>query len=265
MLGQADRLRNAVSEQKDGNSVERCSHVRRRRMRCRAFSPIPLPSSSEYSWIGFWSQWPLTGARGDDLRRVPEATVTIWLVGIGLLLLRAMCRRREIAVRLALGVSWGRLARQFLTEASLLAALGGSVALTGVALGTAWLQRIILPEMRWEPVAAPDPTVLAVAGLSIIGTAFAAGLAPLLYARSGIAGALREGSLRGHGRRPRMQVVLLALQGALSALLLVGAGLFIRSLQKAETVDIVFDRHVLAVQLDLSGTGRGSADQAAFF
>jgi putative ABC transport system permease protein len=222
---------------------------------------------------------PLTGGLGDDLRPVPEARVTVWLVGVacallaiacsnvaGLLLLRAMQRRREIAVRLALGAGWGRLARQFLTETTLLALLGGLVAGIAIALGGALVQRIILPSLAWDPVAVIDTRVLAVAGACIICTALAAGMAPICYARSGIMTALHEGSPTGSGRRFRMQAVLLAIQGALSVVLLVGAGLFVRSLHNANTVDIGLDRdNVLAVQIDFSGTGRTRAGEAAFF
>lgn len=221
----------------------------------------------------------VTGALGRNLRPIPEARVSVWLVGVafvllaiacsnvaGLLLLRAMRRRREIALRLALGVSRWRLTRQFLIESSILALLGGLVAVFFVAAGGAWLQRSILPAMAWEPIALIKPSVLAVAGLCIIGTTFAAGLAPVYYARSDGVSALRSGFLRGPARRPRMQGILLAVQGALSVVLLVGAGLFLRSLNNIETVDIGLDRdNVLAVQIDFAGTGRTADGVGLFF
>lgn len=222
---------------------------------------------------------PMTGGLGDNLRPVPEARVTMWLVGVaclllaiscsnvaGLLLLRAMRRRCEIAVRLALGVSWGRLARQFLTESSILALFGGLVAVLAVVLGSAWLHRLILPTMAWEPAIVMDMSFLAVAVACIVLAIVAAGTAPLFYVRSGIVSALHQGSLGRPGKLPRLQSVLLAVQGALSVVLLVGAGLFVRSLHNAQTVDIGLDRdNVLAVQLDFAGTGRTRADEAAFF
>ena len=222
---------------------------------------------------------PVTGALGDNLRPIPEASVTVWLVGVaivlvgiaclnvaGLLLLRALRRRREIAVRLALGVSRGRLALQLLTESSLLAVLGGMSAILTVAWGGAWLQRIILPAMAWEPAALIHPSVLAMASLSTLAAILAAGVSPLWYTRSNALSALHDGSRSGFGRRPRIQSALLVTQGALSVVLLIGAGLFVRSLHNMRTLDIGLDRdEVLVVQLDFSGTGRSDADIAAFF
>ena len=222
---------------------------------------------------------PITGGLGEDLRTIPEARIAAWLVGVafllltiacanvaGLLLLRAIRRRREIAMRLALGASRRRLALQLLTESSILALLGGCAALLTVVWTGAWLQRRLLPAMAWEPSTFFDPSVLATAGLCVIGAACAAGMAPLYYARADGVWALRDGGTRGPAKRPRMLSALIAVQGALSVVLLVGAGLFLRSVHNARTVDIGLDRDsVLTVQIDFSGTGRSAADVAAFF
>jgi putative ABC transport system permease protein len=221
----------------------------------------------------------LGGGLGGDLQRLPEARITTWLVGIafvllaiacsniaGLLLLRAVARRRELAMRFALGASRRRLALQLLTESSLLAVLGGVAAALAVIWAGAWLQRTILPSMAWEPTRVVEWSVISVAVLCVIAAALCAGMAPLWYVRADDTSAVRDGVLRGPQKRPRMLTGLLAVQGALTVVLLVGAGLFLRSLHNARTEDLGLDRdNVLAVNIDFSGTGRPVAEVAAFF
>lgn len=222
---------------------------------------------------------PITGGLGSDLRPIPEARVTAWLVGVaavlvaiaclnvaGLLLLRAMRRRREIAIRLALGISRWRLARLLLTESLVLALLGGAAAFAALILSRAWLQRTILPAMAWEPAAIVSPGVLAVAAAATLVTAFAAGISPLWYMVHDALPAVQGRILGAPGRRSRLQGGLLAAQGALSVILLVGAGLFLRSLHNATTLDIGLDRdNVLSVRVDFTATGRSPDDVARFY
>ena len=99
-----------------------------------------------------------------------------------------------------------------------------------------------LPAMAWEPTGAVDLSVISIAALCVFAAAFSAGMAPLWYARVDGTSALRDGVLRGPGRRPRMLTGLLAVQGALTVVLLVGAGLFLRSLHNARTADLGLDR-----------------------
>ena len=222
---------------------------------------------------------PVTGGLGSDLRPIPEARVTAWLVGVavvlvaiaclnvaGLLLLRAMRRRHEIAVRLALGISRSRLARLLLTESLALALLGGAAAFAMLILSRAWLQRTILPAMAWESAAVVNPSVLAVAAAATLLTAFAAGVGPLWYVVRDALPAVHGRVLDAPGGRSRLQGGLLAAQGALSVILLVGAGLFLRSLHNATTLDIGLDRdNGLSVRVDFTGTGRGPDDVARFY
>ena len=222
---------------------------------------------------------PVTGGLGSDLRPIPEARVTAWLVGVavvlvaiaclnvaGLLLLRAMRRRHEIAVRLALGISRSRLARLLLTESLVLALLGGAAAFAMLILSRAWLQRTILPAMAWESAAVVNPSVLAVAAAATLLTAFAAGVGPLWYVVRDALPAVHGRVLDAPGGRSRLQGGLLAAQGALSVILLVGAGLFLRSLHNATTLDIGLDRdNGLSVRVDFTGTGRGPDDVARFY
>ena len=222
---------------------------------------------------------PVTGGLGSNLRPIPEARVTAWLFGVavvlvaiaclnaaGLLLLRAMRRRREIAVRIALGISRGRLARLLLTESLMLALLGGAASLAVVILTRAWLQRTILPAMAWEPAAIVNPGVLAVAVAATLATALAAGLSPLWYVGRDALPAVQGRILDAPARRPRLQSALLAAQAALSVMLLVGAGLFLRSLYNAATLDIGLDRdNVVSVRVDFTGAGRGPDDVARFY
>ncbi len=220
----------------------------------------------------------VTGALGYDARRIPEGTVAVWLVGVAivllavacanvasLLLLRALRRRREIAVRLALGMSRRRLSALLFTESLLLAMLGGAASVVVIVWGGAWARRVLLPGMVGES-AGVDWRMLGVAAACVTATALVTGLVPALQTRGMGTAGLREGAQHGATGRSTLYWGLLVAQTALSALLLVGAGLFLRSLHRVTTTDLGLDtRNTWLVRVDFTGTGRGARDVAAFF
>ena len=172
----------------------------------------------------------------------------------GMLMARAAGRRREVAVRLAIGATRGRLARQMLTETLLLFAGG---ALLGVLL-TRLLQSMLLSVMPELPVPLViempmDVRVLTFALLLSLAAALAAGLAPALQAsRPDVVRALKaEGAAAG--TRLRLRSAFLVGQVALSLLLVLTAGLFLRSLSRASAIHPGFDAaHVDVAMLDVS-------------
>ncbi len=173
-----------------------------------------------------------------------------------LLLARAAARRREIAVRLAVGASRGRLVRQLLTESLALALVAG-----GAGLLVAFWARDIFGAFL-PPISAPvnldfaiNPLVLGFAvGLSFL-TAILFGLVPALQAsRPELVPALKDDIGAGPAHRGRLQGTLVVAQIALSLVSLVCAGLFVRSLQSARAADVGFTdpQQVLLVDTDLA-------------
>jgi len=164
----------------------------------------------------------------------------------GLLLARAAARQREIAIRLAIGASRGRLMRQFLTESLLLASLGAGLGL----LIAGWLARqlFLLFLNGRDPLmsVAPDWRVAGFTAAVAAACCFLAGLAPALHAvRASVNPALKEVRGRGTGRLGQSLVVA---QLSISMVLLVGAALFIGTLLKLQRVERGFDpRGVLIV------------------
>lgn len=219
-----------------------------------------------------------TGALGSDGRRIPEGTVAVWVTGVAgillivacanvasLLLLRALRRRREIAVRLALGMSRRRLTAMLLTESAMLALLGGAAAAVVVRLGGAWVRGMLLPGMIGEDAGTDWHTVAVAAGM-VVAVALATGLVPVLQTRMDPAHGLRDGGGRGATRRSTLYRGLLVAQTALSTVLLVGAGLFLHSLHRVTTADLGLDtEHGIVVQVDFAGTGRTGRQRIAFF
>ena len=163
----------------------------------------------------------------------------------GLLLVRAAGRRTEIGVRLALGATRGRIVAQLLTEAA-----GLSLAAGGIGLLLAWqvtrlLTAIRVTIARGAPVTVDvglDGRVLAFSFLVTVITGIVFGLTPALEAsRSDLVAALKDGEIRRGLGQSRVRNVLLAAQVALSMVLIVGGGLFVRSLQHARHIDLGFD------------------------
>jgi len=158
-----------------------------------------------------------------------------------LLLARATGRQKEIAIRLAMGAGRRRLVRQLLTESVLLALAGAVVGFGLAALAASALSRFELPLPF--PIVFDfhvDLRVLAfTVGLSFL-TALLFGLAPALRAtRLDLVTALKsESTILGRFRRVSLRNSLVVVQVALSLVLLVGAGLFLRSLQSASSIDI---------------------------
>ncbi len=176
-----------------------------------------------------------------------------------LLLAQAMARRREVAVRVAVGASRSRLIRQLLTESLALAALAGALGLAMAFWGRDALQ-MLLPAVPF-PVGFDvnlDGRVLLFAILVTAATAMAFGLVPALQAsRPDLVRTLKDEIGEGTGGRGRLQAALVVVQVALSLVTLVSAGLFVRSLGAVRSVDTGMsglDR-VLLVGTDLRLTG----------
>lgn len=158
-----------------------------------------------------------------------------------LLVARAMQRRREIAVRLALGISRGRLVAQLLIESLVLALIGAALgALIGV-WGGGVLRNNLMPETHWA--GAPfDLRVATYTALVAVTVGLLAGLAPALQSTSpDLTSSLKSSARDGASHRSRLRMVLMAAQAALSVVLLAGGGVFIESLRHVKAIDLGYD------------------------
>ena len=160
-----------------------------------------------------------------------------------LLLVRGMSRRAELAIRSALGAQRNRIVRQLLTESILLSGMGGLLGLVVSYLGAHALLALAFPNQQNMPVAAsPSPLVIGFAFALSLVTGIVFGLAPaLMAARTQPADALRSNARTTAHGASYLQRALVVLQAALSLVLLVAAGLFAQSLNKAENVDMKLD------------------------
>jgi predicted permease len=187
----------------------------------------------------------------------------------GLLVARAAVRRRETAVRQALGAGRARLVRQWLTESVLLSCLGGAAGL----LLALWANDLVVSYASGTPVASLDLRldyrVLAFTSLTSVGAGIAFGLAPALQAsRLDIVTALKteDALARAGSRRSRLRAAFVTAQVTLSVVLLVCAGLFIRSLWKAHAIDPGFRvERALTVPVDLGLLRYKSEEGRAFY
>jgi predicted permease len=192
---------------------------------------------------------------------VPAASLIMVVVGVVLLiacanlasflLARAMDRRKEIAVRLALGATRGRLVGQLLTETVMLALLGGVV---GVVLALGLLRLLVTVDLPFPiPITLDlslDANVLAFSLAASLAAGLFFGLAPALQGTNpSLAPTLRDESAGAGGKPGRLMLrnTLVAAQVALSMVLLVCSGLFLRSLQATRAVDPGFGREPAAV------------------
>jgi predicted permease len=185
----------------------------------------------------------------------------------GMQLARAVRRRPEVAIRLAMGAGRGRLVRQFLTESVVLYLLGGAVGLAIAFWVAGLIGRIHLPiEAAILLDVTPDLRVLAFGmGLAAV-VGIASGLLPAFRAsRADLAPALKGGEARGSARAGRGRGAFVAAQIALSVVLLAIAALFARTLQGALRIDPGFDATgVVVAMIDLPATGYDEARGRTF-
>ena len=183
-----------------------------------------------------------------------DSKVARWVTGVAglvlliaaanvanLLLARALRRRREVAVRLALGVTRARLLSQLMTESVLLALLGGAAGVLVAQWGGRILRSQFLKDEASVSVLGDSRTLLFAAG-AVLFVGVVTGLAPALQSgRGDLTASLKAGAREGTYHRSRTRVALLVFQGALSVVLLVGAGLFVRSMNNVRSLRLGYD------------------------
>ena len=171
-----------------------------------------------------------------------------------LLLARGASRQREVALRLSLGATRGRIVRQLLVESVMLAAIGGVAGLLLATGGVQLLISVMSDPDNVSPInSTPNPRMLLFTGAIAMLTGLLFGLVPALQStKPELAPTLKDlaGSVMGGGH-VRMRKALVVSQVALSLLLLIGAGLFLRSLNGLMTLDLGFKReHLLTFGVD---------------
>ena len=185
-----------------------------------------------------------------------------------LLLARAATRRKEIAIRLAVGAGRLRLIRQLLTETLILSVLGGGLGLLLALWGVDLLVSAVPRLPRLEEIRIDGVVLAFTTGISLL-TGLLFGLAPALQAASAdLQESLKEGGRQsgGSAARRRLRNLLVVSEVALSLVLLIGAGLLIRSFERVLGDERGFDAsRVLAVDLNLPPASSEPAKQIAFF
>jgi predicted permease len=203
------------------------------------------------------------------LMGVTSLVLLITCANVGnLLLTRATARHREMAIRLALGASRARLARQSLTECALLAFFGAILATLVSVWAVEAIMKFVHAPLSLRTAASPDYRVMFCTLGAALFSILAAGLAPALAAvRGGSPNTLREGS--GHfssgPQKLRLRGALAVTQIALSVVLLANAGLLLRSLKMALADDPGFDTfHTAALTFDLGLQGYSPSKSRQF-
>lgn len=211
-----------------------------------------------------------------DLTRDAQPTLLVLLAAAGFVLLIAcanvanltlsrMARReRELAVRTALGAGRSRLLRQLLTESFILAFIGGVL---GLLLAFDSLQLLTNFAARLSPRASEiriDSSVLLFTLLAALGTSIVFGTVSALFSRVNLTSGLKEGTAGAGQHRNRIRSMLIVSQVAFSFVLLIGAGLMLRSLFKMLAVNPGFkSQHVLAMKINFNWSKYANSDQYA--
>ena len=187
-----------------------------------------------------------------------------------LLLARAETRHREFAVRTALGAGRGRLVRQFMTEGILLSIAGGALGLILARVGVQALIRAYPTSLPRTAEVAVDPLVLIFTlGVSVL-TGVVFGLAPLMHTRvKMLAASLKEGGAKGAtgAARHHIRRGLVMVEVALAVMLVIGAGLLIRTVYNLSAIDAGFERsRLVTFQMQLPTVNYPQpAQRAAFY
>ncbi|MBK5256603.1 MAG: ABC transporter permease [Vicinamibacteria bacterium] len=180
-----------------------------------------------------------------------------------LLLARSTGRTREFAIRVSLGAGPARVLRQLLTESIILGVAGGALGLVFAKLAMVAILKGLADALpRTDEITIDSRVLLFTAGISIV-TGIVFGLAPALrMLRPQLSQTLREGGRGTSGAHHRAQSVFVVLEVAMALVLLVGAGLMIRSLQALWGIDPGFDaRNVLTFATSMTSGSKASPDQ----
>ncbi len=220
---------------------------------------------------------PINEAAGPNFTRT--ADLARWLAAMSLLVLliacanvanlmlaRGLVRSRELAVRKALGAGQGRLVRQLFLEGVLIALVAGGLGVLLSAWGAGLLRGYVLPPAMAERFTIDGRVFLIALGATALAALLSSLVPALRVTRADLTPMLKEGG-RGSGfRRSRLRAALVVAQVALSVVLVIGAGLFARSLRNVLGIDVGYDqRQVIIVNANPSSVGfTGTRTMQAF-
>ena len=248
-----------------GISGERAAAIATRVMRANMLRD-GIPASrikQSQAGIGVRSVLPREARAGDAAAKIAlllgAVSLLVLLIACAnvanLQLTRGLRRRREMAVRAALGAGVGRLIQQLMTEGVLLALLGGLAAIAVTWFGGTFIRSFVFANVSWEDIPAVSFTVLAYTAAATLLSGVLTGVVPALQARRArLTRALKEGAREGRVHESRTRLTLLVVQAALSIVMIIGTGLFVRSLRHVEALPIGMEpERVLSAHINLNG------------
>ena len=253
-------------------TAELSEAYRRSRGKARLLNPAVMPDSVAKPSAFISSMHTYAGPEPGM-----ESRVLLWVSGVAIIVLLIACanvanlmlarilrRRREVAVRLALGVSRRRLAGQFIIEALALSLFGAGAGLVAAQWTTVGIRSLLLPQGNPFNVLADPRTLIAALLVAVIAALLTVAAPMYLATKSDINSALKAGAREGGYRTSWLRSSLLVAQGGLSVALLVGAGLFVRSLDNVLDIPLGFDvSTVVDVFPDFRGDEPDSAGRVA--